>query len=147
MTKNSRPGIWIGHIFRKVEDVKKATDFYADLDMRVMMKEAGMAILELRGGTHLLLFKDSPRNKWVKEQSFDLMVEDIRAFHSRLKKKKLKVSALKKDRYHVCFHVTVPDGDRILVSSDHTDGRRVLAEHGGPFILGPSTLETRLDEF
>jgi catechol 2,3-dioxygenase-like lactoylglutathione lyase family enzyme len=125
MKKDKRPGIWIGHIFRKVKDVRKATDFYTKLDMRPLWKGAGMAILELRGGTHLLLFKDSPKNKWVTQQGFDLMVEDVRAFHVRLKKGKLKVSPLKKDRYHLCFYVTDPDGERILVSSDHTDERPV----------------------
>ncbi len=122
---DKRPRVWVGHLFRKVKDVKKATEFYTKLEMRPLMQDAGMAILELRGGTHLLLFKDSPKNKWVSETEFDLMVSDVRDCHARLKKKKIKVSTLKKDRYHLCFRVTSPEGDRILVSSDHTEGRSV----------------------
>ena len=87
--KETRPGIWIAHIFRKVKrNVKLCGGVYTKLDMRLLMKEADMAIRrELRGGTHLLLFKDSPKHKWVGHQEFDLMVEDIDAVHVRLKKK------------------------------------------------------------
>ncbi len=84
-----------------------------------------MAIFEVRGGTHLLLFKDSPRAKWVKEQEYDLMVSDLKAFHAKLKKDKLPVSPIKKDRYHLVFKVTDPDGNKIVVYSDHTEGRTV----------------------
>ena len=125
MKKDKRPDIWIGHIYRKVKNVAETTEFYAKLEMRSLLKRESMAILELRGGTHLLLFKDSPRNKWIVQQEFDLMVKNVRAAHAQLKKLKLKVSPLKKDRYHLCFYVTDPDGARILVSSDHTGGRPV----------------------
>lgn len=125
MKKEKRPGIWIGHFFRKVKDVKAATAFFNVLGMRVVMETTGMAILELRGGTHLLLFKKSGKTGWIVETEFDLMVEDIKKFHALLKKKKIPVSPLKKDSYHLTCKVTSPDGEKIAVFSDHTNSRSV----------------------
>lgn len=125
MKKQTRPGIWFGHVFRKVRDVGKSTAFYRQLELRHIMSDASMAIFELRGGTHLLLFKDSPRANWVREQDFDFMVKDLKKFHAKLKRSELRVSALKKDRYHLTFTVTDPDKKKIVIYSDHTDGRNV----------------------
>ena len=125
MKKEKRPGIWIGHVYRKVRDIKKSTAFFTKLGMNVFLETRSMAILELRGGTHLLLFKDSARNSWISEQEFDLMVKDIKKFHARLKKEKITVSPLKKDHYHLTFKVTDPDGEKFVVYSDHT-GRSLV---------------------
>ena len=125
MKKEQRPGVWLGHVYRKVADVKSSTQFFKNLGMHVFMEKRSMAILELRGGTHLLLFKNTPQNNWVREQEFDLMVDDVKKVHARLKKERLTVSALKKDLYHLTFQVTDPEGKNVVIYSSHTGGRLV----------------------
>lgn len=105
--------------------MRKSTAFYKQLGLRYLMSDTSMAIFELRGGSHLLLFTDSPKTKWVKEQEYDFMVNDLKAFHAKLKKSKVTVSPIKKDHYHLTFKVTDPDGNKIIVYSDHTEGRSV----------------------
>jgi catechol 2,3-dioxygenase-like lactoylglutathione lyase family enzyme len=124
-TKQQRPPIWIGHKFRRVSDVRKSADFFRKLGLRRLMANSNLAILELRGGTHLLLFRDLPKNSWVQNDSFDFMVEDIKRAHSAARLNKLKVSPLKRQPFHTYFEVVDPDGNRWEINSDHTEGRSV----------------------
>jgi catechol 2,3-dioxygenase-like lactoylglutathione lyase family enzyme len=123
--KDDRPGIWIGHVTRRVRDVKESTEFFAALGLRTMMAGAEMAILELRGGTHLLLFADEAKFKTIPNDNFDLMVSDVEAFHESLQSKGVQVSKLKQDRFHTYFEASDPDGAKWRVNSDHTEGRPV----------------------
>jgi len=121
----ARPAIWIGHVTRRVSNVKKSAEFFQELGLRPVWQDARMAILELRGGTHLLLFSDEPSYKTIPNDNFDLMVEDVEKTHDGLKSQKLKVSTIKHDRFHTYFEATDPDGHKWRVNSDHTEGRPV----------------------
>ena len=126
MPKNkSRPTIWIGHVTRRVKDVKKSTEFFETLGLRVVWADAQMAILELRGGTHLLLFADGPRHRKIPNDEFDLMVEDIEASRKSVQSNGIKVSRVKRDPFHTYFDVSDPNGKKWRINSDHTDGRPV----------------------
>ena len=124
-TTNGRPVIWIGHVTRRVKDVKKTSEFFQAIGLRLIWGNAKMAILELRGGTHLLLFPDAARYKAVKDDEFDLMVEDVKESHKALHSKGLKVSKIKRDRFHTYFEASDPDGHKWRINSDHTEGRPV----------------------
>jgi len=50
------PEIGVGHIALTVSDVAASARFYASLGLQPCHEGGGIAILELRGGTHLLLF-------------------------------------------------------------------------------------------
>ena len=52
-----RPALAIGHVSLRVSDVARAAAFYEALGLRPVMKSPGLAICELRGGTHLMLFR------------------------------------------------------------------------------------------
>ena len=123
--KNDRPGIWIGHVTRRVRNVKESAEFFATLGLRTVMAESQMAILELRGGTHLLLFADEAKFKTIPNDNFDLMVSDVEAFHDSLHSKGIRVSQLKQDRFHTYFEASDPDGAKWRINSDHTEGRPV----------------------
>jgi len=84
-----------------------------------------MAILELRGGTHLLLFADGREYKTIPNDEFDLMVEDVETTHKDLQSRGVKVSKLKQDRFHTYFEASDPDGKKWRINSDHTEGRAV----------------------
>ena len=126
MTRStSRPGIWIGQVTRRIRDVGQSCEFFTSLGFRPIMTGEQIAILELRGGTHLLLFEDSREYKAISNNEFDLMVEDVEAIHKDLQVKRVKVSKLKQDRFHTYFEATDPDGRKWRINSDHTEGRPV----------------------
>ena len=76
---DARPDIAIGHVRLSVASVKETTDFFVKLGIRTIVEKADFAVLELRGGTHLVL-----RTGEVTESGpvdFDIMVDDIDAAH------------------------------------------------------------------
>src|SRR6185295_8369874 len=124
---SDKPSAALAHVMMKTVNVKVTTQFYVDLGLRKVMETAGMTIVELRGGTHLLFFKNSGGFKSPPKAKFDLMVDDVLDFQKMLKKKDKKVSAIKKDPMsgHDKFLVTDPDGRNITISSSHTEDRFV----------------------
>ena len=50
-----RPSVWIGHTVLTVGDVERSADYWRDLGLREVERNRDVAVLELRGGTHLLL--------------------------------------------------------------------------------------------
>jgi len=117
----------IGHVTLRVTDVVRAAEFYKTLGLRAIVEQEGIAILELRGGTHLLLFeaKSKPRRRAIR--SFDFMVGDADLFREVLSARGIDVSSVREDRLsgHRMFEVTDPDGHAVTVLSDHTEGRVV----------------------
>ena len=124
MAKKTRPPVWIGHMTQKVSNVKKMEAFYRKLGLRPIMKRTDMAIFELRGGTHLIIF-DKKKHSRVPHQKFDIMVDDLKKFHTSLKRKRLKVGKVSKGYIHETFVVTTPEGSKLSINSSHTGGRLV----------------------
>jgi catechol 2,3-dioxygenase-like lactoylglutathione lyase family enzyme len=122
-----RPALAIGHVSLRVSDVERAAAFYETLGLRPVMKSPGLAICELRGGTHLMLFRarGTPRKGPVR--SFDFMVDDVDAFRARLAAAGLAPADLRDDARggHRYFEVSDPDGHALTVFSSHTSGRPV----------------------
>lgn len=120
-----RPGIWIGHVTRRVQDVEKSAEFFEALGLRSVWKNEQMAIFELRGGTHLLLFPDKARYQNVPNDNFDFMVEDVETTRQLLQAKGIKLSKIKNANFHAYFEASDPDGNKWRINSDHTEGRKV----------------------
>ena len=76
MTEGDRPKAAIGHVTLRVQDVQRSCAFYAQLGLRRVVEKEELAILELRGGTHLLLFRAKGKPKRGPIRSFDIMVDD-----------------------------------------------------------------------
>jgi len=127
VTGGNRPSIAIGHVTLRVSDVARAAEFYKALGIRAVFEGEGMAILELRGGTHLLLFKAKTKPRRRAIRTFDFMVGDADAFRDDLAARGIETSAVREDRLsgHRMFEVTDPDGHVVTVLSDHTEGRPV----------------------
>jgi catechol 2,3-dioxygenase-like lactoylglutathione lyase family enzyme len=53
----AKPPVGVGHVALTVADVGASHRFYTTLGLRVIGRADDMSILELRGGTHLLLFQ------------------------------------------------------------------------------------------
>ncbi len=86
-----------------------------------------LAILELRGGTHLLLIQSPDEMMELLDQPFDLMVDDLQAFRSELGKRGIATSepSFHQIAGHHRFTVVDPDGRTIAIHSSHTEGRPV----------------------
>ena len=121
------PPIAIGHVTLLVSDIGLAADFYEALGLRPILQREELAILELRGGTHLVLFRADSRPMAGTAVTFDFMVEDIEATHVAIEKAGVKGTAIGEDHLagHLWFEVTDPDGHVLKVFSSHTGGRAV----------------------
>ncbi len=121
------PPIAIGHVTLRVSDVGLAAEFYRALGMRPILKREELAILELRGGTHLVLFRAKGKPKGGPVRVFDFMVEDIEAAHAAMGSAGITGTAIGEDHLagHLWFEVTDPDGHVLRVFSSHTQGRPV----------------------
>lgn len=121
--RDPRPPLWIGHVFLKTPDVPATLDFMKKLGMRYIADGEGFAVLELRGGTHLLLLaSDEPQSGTA---DFDLMVEDLDATRARLSELGLEPSAVEDGRIHRSFSVASPSGHRVVFNSSHVSSEPV----------------------
>ena len=121
------PPIAIGHVTLRVSDVGLAADFYRALGLRPILRREELAILELRGGTHLVLFRAEGKPEAGPVRVFDFMVEDVEAAHAAMRGAGVEGTAIAEDHIagHLWYEVTDPDGHVLRVFSSHTEGRPV----------------------
>jgi catechol 2,3-dioxygenase-like lactoylglutathione lyase family enzyme len=117
---DARPPVWIGHARLTVTDLDHSADFWRTIGMREIERNEQIVVLELRGGTHLVLRPGTPSRG--ADAPFDLMVEDLEATHAEWKKLGLDVSPIERGRIHSAFIVRDPDGTNITVNSSHVIG-------------------------
>jgi catechol 2,3-dioxygenase-like lactoylglutathione lyase family enzyme len=114
-----RPPVWVGHAVLTVSDIPRAARWWAGIGMREIEQNAHVAVLELRGGTHLVLV---PGNVTAGEAPFDLMVEDLEATHQEWSARGIAVSEITRGRIHHAFSATDPDGYVVTINSTHVVG-------------------------
>jgi len=116
---DARPPMWIGHSVLAVKDVQKTHAFFQKLGLRDVFAGDKFAIMELRGGTHLIVEEaDAPIERGA-EAPFDLMVDDVDACHAQLIAAGLKPTKVKPGRIHSWFTIREPGGHKITVNSSH----------------------------
>jgi catechol 2,3-dioxygenase-like lactoylglutathione lyase family enzyme len=119
MDGSERPGLWVGHIALRTADLDASEAFMRDLGMRAIFHGDDVSVLELRGGTHLVLLRDT--HAPPEEAGFDLMVEDLRATRQGLLKRGVDVSDIETGRIHDSFQAVEPGGSRITFNSTHVE--------------------------
>jgi catechol 2,3-dioxygenase-like lactoylglutathione lyase family enzyme len=124
-TKDKRPPVAVGHVSMHVKDVPPASEFMQLLGLRAVFETPKFAVLELRGGTHLILRKSRKKIRDGEVAPVDLMVDDVKAMRDYCKKQKLKPSKITTGSVHSSFYVPGPDGWSIKITSSHTSGRPV----------------------
>jgi catechol 2,3-dioxygenase-like lactoylglutathione lyase family enzyme len=117
---DGRPPVWIGHTVLTVADVDRSADFWRGIGMREVERNPHVAVLELRGGTHLVLVPGTPGDN--ADAPFDLMVDDLDATHAEWKARGLDPSPIEHGRIHASFSVRDPDGYRVTINSSHVIG-------------------------
>ncbi len=120
-----RPPVWIGHVIMAVPDVAKANEFWTAAGMRHIESGDAFAVLELRGGTHLVLLASEEPVAAGARAPFDLMVEDIDAARARYSELGLAPSELERGKIHDSFTLTDPSGTLVTVNSSHVSDRPV----------------------
>ena len=115
-----RPPVWIGHVVLGVDDVDSSAEFWRGIGMREVERNPHVAVLELRGGTHLVLVPGDPPAD--ADAPFDVMVEDLDETHSAWKALGLDPSPIERGRIHASFTVRDPNGYRVTVNSSHVVG-------------------------
>lgn len=124
-TNDERPPVWVGHVSLAVRDVAASTRFWQALGMRHVFESSEVGVLELRGGTHLVLLPSEAPIPPGRAVPFDLMVDDLDATRDRYAEMGLELSDVTRGRIHDSFTFVDPDGYRVTVNSSHASGRPV----------------------
>ena len=120
---DARPPVWVGHVTLHTTDLDASEAFLETIGMRKIFRGDTVAVLELRGGTHVVVLPDGE----VPERAgFDLMVEDLDATWADYEARGFAVSAIERGDIHDSFHVTEPGGNRIVVNSTHVPDHELV---------------------
>lgn len=114
---DERPPLWVGHVTLRTPVMEESEAFMAQIGMRKVDGGKDVAILELRGGTHLVLLRDSEAEPG--EAGFDLMVEDVDDSWKRFNDRGVQLTEIERGRIHDSFVITEPGGNTIVVNSSH----------------------------
>lgn len=118
-----RPPVAIGHVWFETRDVTAAAAWLETVGLRPIAGDNDFAVLELRGGTHLVVTQAARRPKRGAEAPFDLMVDDVDRTRRSFAAKGLKPSRIHRGSIHDSFELPGPDGMQVTVLSSHA-GRR-----------------------
>jgi hypothetical protein len=109
-----------------VRDVGAAARWLETVGLRQVVTRDEVAIFELRGGTHVVVFPAEQPPAPGAAAPFDLMVDDIEAAHRGCAEKGLSPSPIRRTRQgsfeHDSFDLPSPDGWTFTVYSSHVTG-------------------------
>lgn len=106
-------------------DVAKTADWLVALGLRPIEVQERVAVLELRGGTHLVVLPAGQPPEPGAQAGFDLMFDDVDAIWQRCVELGFQPSPIEEDRIHRSFTLVDPSGQRITVNSTHVSDRPV----------------------
>ena len=117
VSDDPRPRFAICHLGLPAGDVGLLGRFYTSIGMRSVAQMDRMAILELRGGTHLVITEGKPGTTTI-----DLMVDDLEDTRRLLEEVGAEPGPITQGNPHSSFAATDPEGNRLLVESSHACG-------------------------
>ena len=128
----------VAHLVFKVADLKSSCDFYSNLGLPPFYIEEKVAIIELRGGTHLVLLSvDESAGEEVAEsltgqfherlsERFDLMIKgkglnELKKYRLELISRGIAAGEIPDELFfgHYLFCVKDPDGNGITIYTSH----------------------------
>ena len=119
-----RPPVWVGHVVLETNRLEETAQFMRSIGLRPIVQRPDVAVLELRGGTHLVLV--AKPEAVAGEASFDLMVEDLQATHQHFIGLGLAPTPIETvSDTHERFLVREPGGSIISFFSNHVSGQPV----------------------
>jgi catechol-2,3-dioxygenase len=130
----------VAHLVFKVADLKCSCQFYSNLGVPPFFIDEEIAIIELRGGTHLILLSvDSMAGEGVAEsltgqfhkrfsEQFDLMIEgkgldELKKYRSELISRGIAAGEIPDETFfgHHLFCIKDPDGNGITIYTSHAN--------------------------
>ena len=133
------PELAVAHLVFKVADLKSSCQFYANLGIPPFAIEERVAIIELRGGTHLILLSvDSMAGEGIAEsltgqfhkrfaEQFDLMIEgkgldELKKYRLELTSRGIEAGEIPDETFfgHHLFCTKDPDGNGITIYTSHS---------------------------
>ena len=130
----------VAHLVFKVADLKSSCDFYSNLGLPPFYIEEKVAIIELRGGTHLVLLSvDESAGEDVAEsltgqfherlsERFDLMIKgkglnELKKYRLELISRGITAGEIPDELFfgHYLFCVKDPDGNGITIYTSHAN--------------------------
>ena len=134
------PELAVAHLVFKVADLKSSCQFYSNLGIPPFFTDEEAAIIELRGGTHLLLLSvDEPAGQDVAEsvtgqfhkrfsEQFDLMIRgkglnELKKYRLELISRGIAAGEIPDEAVygHYLFCVKDPDGNGITIYTSHAN--------------------------
>src|SRR5580692_3873062 len=128
----------VAHLVFKVADLKSSCQFYSNLGLPPFATDEKVAIIELRGGTHLLLLSvDEPAGEDIAEsltgqfhkrfsERFDLMIEgkdlnELKKYRLELISRGIAAGEIPDETFfgHHLFCIKDPDGNGITIYTSH----------------------------
>jgi len=127
----------VAHLVVKVADLKRSCQFYSNLGLPPFAVDEKLAIVELRGGTHLLLFEVGLAGEDVAEsvtgqfherlsERFDLMIKgkglnELKKYRLELISRGIAAGEIPDESFygHHLFCVKDPDGNGITIYTSH----------------------------
>lgn len=122
---DNKPLVGVAHVVLLTDRMAESVHFMRALGMRLLFDGPEISVLEMRGGTHLLLMHS---DKVVAgEAPFDLMVDDLHDSHRRLSALGLAPSPIEARPAiaHELFTLREPAGRLITIFSSHTSGKPI----------------------
>ncbi len=120
-----RPPVAIGHVRLLVNDVAAANKYFEELGLRPIALGDNFSVMELRGGTHLILSRAEAPIEPGTRAAIDLMVDDVDAARREYAKKGFETSEISRGSIHDTFTLLAPDGYEIRINSSHAGDRAV----------------------
>ena len=129
----------VAHLVFKVADLKSSCEFYSNLGLPPFAIDEEVAIIELRGGTHLILLSIDPLagedvaesltgqfHERLSEQ-FDLMIKgkglnELKKYRSELIGRGIAAGEIPDETFfgHHLFCIKDPDGNGITIYTSHS---------------------------
>ena len=125
MSADERPRLAVGHVSLEVDDVDDAYAFFVRHGMRDIFRGDDFGVLELRGGTHLVVSRAKEAVEPGRKAPFDLMVDDIDEARGEFTSAGVSATDITRGRIHDTFHIEGPGGYRFAVTSSHAGDRAV----------------------
>lgn len=123
-TIDQRPPVAVGHVRLPVADAGVAARWLETVGLRPIVVRDDFAVLELRGGTHVVVRETEPPPA-PGIAPFDLMVDDIDAAHRDYAGKGLSPTEIKRGRIHDSFELPGPGAWTFTVNSSHASDQPV----------------------
>src|SRR6202451_1262383 len=130
----------VAHLVFKVADLKRSCQFYSNLGIPPFAIDGEVALIELRGGTHLLLLEadqlaggdiaESVTGQFHKRfsEQFDLMIKgkdlnELKAYRSELISRGIAAGEISGEAVfgHHLFCIKDPDGNGITIYTSHAN--------------------------